>query len=488
MADLYISYKALEHCLNEQNEDDDLWRLIREKKVDVFIDLELEKLNNLALSQEGPQYTLFSILRAHNVYFSSGYDRMKSVRSEGKLSPLPTTDIYIFDSITEAEIKTISKRYGVLCFSSDNIIFPSASYSKFWDKDSDAKGSWGEIIKGVSNQPCNTIVFLDLYLYKNDKGFNNVLSIIRALCLNVEQQIHILFVWDELASIKNASFVCKKIRESLKNVLVEFVLCSKNNDLLKLHETAHNRKFLANYYIGTAEYTIAAFDYLGSPARMQRLQYSALFSDNDYLYEFNTYVSKLYRDIQYCLNNPTTKGYTYWVWSVEDNNEVQEQELEHLKNSNEVQEQELENLKNRMIMKKLKDGDKCYYLSVPDCNNWMKIEVKTGSYEEKNYKQCVFDKESKPLELIAQKIMNCFKKGYVQASDDNKPFFRVTVDHKSDLKTVHVLQSEKDDLIKNQKQYANNCFAYEKDAEAVVSEIKKILKDSISHQILSRSL
>ena len=126
---------------------------------------------------------------------------------------------------------------------------------------------------------------------------------------------------------------------------------------------------------------------------------------------------------------------------------------------------------------KLREGDKCYYLSIPQKSNWMNIKVLAAIYKaEHNYEFCIKDKESKPLEILANRIKRLFEGiKSEQATDNDDNFYWVTVTTHSDLKTVKVLSKEDDSRAIASKCFRNNCFKNRKDAEEVVSNIKRII-------------
>ena len=123
----------------------------------------------------------------------------------------------------------------------------------------------------------------------------------------------------------------------------------------------------------------------------------------------------------------------------------------------------------------LKDGDKCYYLSVPSDNDWLNVKYLSGTYDSSHYQNCICKKEPKPiLTKMVEELKRYFGSiNFEMPTDDKEPFYWVSTSYPSDLKTVKVQESTPKDKIENC--YSKNCFKNREDAEKVVEEIKRIL-------------
>lgn len=127
----------------------------------------------------------------------------------------------------------------------------------------------------------------------------------------------------------------------------------------------------------------------------------------------------------------------------------------------------------------LNEGDKCLYLSVPQQNDWTKIEFLPGIYCKSNYIKCyvVPDNEEgrKLLNSKIEQIKNLFEFHIFKKACD-VPFYRVIVSNSSDLFTVKTLESyDKSELLNQITDYKNNYCKYKSDADVIVDAIKRIL-------------
>lgn len=495
MIDLYISYKVLTECISRNDEKDPLWTIIDKGIVDIFVDIERNVLDELMDGSEYPVInsegyedfpTLFDFVNDKDCSLLSGKERMDRVKKKEKYKNTPSSAIFIFDKISKYDIQVIQKKYNFVCLSGDDLSYLSkiisrSNYQHYWDtEDTKERGSWVSIINTLPKYPCDTIVFCDHYLHKNDAwDYRNITDIVKSLCFNnmSERAINILFIWGrdvnakqipEKTIIQQANAISKKILK-LSNgaaVRIEFIYCVGNGNGYNLYEHTHNRKILTNFSLASVDYDLAAFSIDQRPTKDQRICYDLILSKEIEL-EHEIILKKIAKDIKKASDN-TDKNmdYIYLVSSSEINRGV-------------VNKNEINNLKNRLIMNivNFREGDKCYYLSVPQNSNWKDIKVLAETYTaEHNYELCIKDKESKPLEILANEIKRLFEGiKSEQATDNDNNFYWVTVTTQSDLKTVKVRSKEDDSNAIASKCFKNNCFKNRKDAEEVVASIKQII-------------
>lgn len=470
MMRLFLSQQRFEKCIKKQDTTDPLWKLIRDKLVDVFIDIDAtaldEEIQNANMDGCPP---MFSLAVSHDIPIYSGKETIQKIKNKGKIKPTPAEDVYIFEGMTKERRNDIQNKYGVLCLSEnykeEMRSLEECKYDDYMDTTKEKSISWGQIIM-TSFAPCNTLVFCDLYLYKDDKNSNNVRNIIASFCKNriIESQLQIVFIWDgSVNSEEKANSFAKTIFDILppiNNIRIEFILCDKSNNILKLHEHAHNRRLLTNYSILRSDYTLAIFDEKGIPAKDQGVTYDSIFRGTKSR-EHDTIIKKIAGDIKYAIIN-NLDCYPYMVCT-------KEKQL--------VNKTKLGNLKNRLIMDyiDLKDGDKFYYLSVPYDSDWLNVKYKSGTYDSSRYQNCICEKEPKPiLTKMIEELKRYFGSiNFEMPTDDKEPFYWVSTSYPSDLRTVKVQESKPEDIIENC--YSKNCFKNREDAEKVVEEIKRIL-------------
>lgn len=467
---LFLSQRLFEDCIIRQDTTDPLWKLIRDKLVDVFIDIDAtaldEKIQNANMDGCPP---MFSLAVSHDIPIYSGKETIKKIKNRGKIKPTPAEDVYIFEGMTKEGRNDIQNKYGVLCLSENYKeeirSLEECKYDDFIDAAGEKSISWGQIIT-TSFAPCNTLVFCDLYLYKDDRYANNVRNIIVSFCKNrfIESQLQIVFIWDgSVNREEKANSFAKTIFDILpqiNNIRIEFILCDISNNKFKLHEHAHNRRLLTNYSILRSDYTLAIFDEKGIPSKDQGVTYNSIFSGTKSR-EHDTIIKKIAGDIKYATDN-NQDCYPYMACTKEDRL---------------VKKTKLNDLKNRLIMNyiKLKNGDKCYYLSVPYDNDWLNVKYLSGVYDSSRYQNCICAKEPKPiLTKMVEELKRYFGSiNFEMPTDDKEPFYWASTSYPSDLKTVKVQESKPEDKIENC--YSKNCFKKREDAEKVVEEIKRIL-------------
>lgn len=470
MMRLFLSQRLFEDCIRMHDTTDSLWKLIRDKLVDVFIDIDATALDEeIQNANMDGCPSMFSLAVSHDIPIYSGKETIQKIKNKGKIKPTPAEDVYIFEGMTKERRNDIQNKYGVLCLSEnykeEMRSLEECKYDDYMDTAKEESISWEKIIT-TSFAPCNTIVFCDLYLYKDDKNSNNVRNIIASFCKNriIESQLQIVFIWDgSVNSEEKANSFAKTIFDILpqiNNIRIEFILCDKNNNTFKLHEHAHNRRLLTNYSILRSDYTLAIFDEKGIPSKDQGVTYDSIFRGTKSR-EHDTIIKKIAGDIKYAIIN-NLDCYPYMVCT-------KEKQL--------VNKTKLGNLKNRLIMDyiDLKDGDKCYYLSVPYDNDWLNVKYKSGTYDSSRYQNCICEKEPKPiLTKMIEELKRYFGSiNFEMPTDDKEPFYWVSTSYPSDLKTVKVQESTPKDKIENC--YSKNCFKNREDAEKVVEEIKRIL-------------
>lgn len=125
------------------------------------------------------------------------------------------------------------------------------------------------------------------------------------------------------------------------------------------------------------------------------------------------------------------------------------------------------------------EGEKCYYLSVPNENDWAKVTIMEETYNKRSSKECV--RTSKDdikglhnlIELVVSIRIIFLLHKYTLAKGD-RTFYRINVTHASDILTLKVVPDDASSL-KDQIKYTGNYFQNEDEAELVAKQLKRII-------------
>lgn len=127
----------------------------------------------------------------------------------------------------------------------------------------------------------------------------------------------------------------------------------------------------------------------------------------------------------------------------------------------------------------LREGEECYYLSVPHQNDWANIKILHGIYSQDPYSNCIYARTEKLLlgrqSAIQDLFINMNIERYPQCPKGEKGFYRITVSDDSNFARL-IVQSPDGSKSDNQIQYTNNCFLKKEDAKKIASEISSILR------------
>lgn len=131
-----------------------------------------------------------------------------------------------------------------------------------------------------------------------------------------------------------------------------------------------------------------------------------------------------------------------------------------------------------MDIKKIKPGTKCWYMSVPNDNDWSGTHCLDGKFDNENYNECIVVNDEHKDELV--KIINIIKELFNNHSFDiatemDYTHYRVIVTYASNIKSVHVKSfSSKKDLLCQKRYYPRNLFKKRDDAIKMADEIARI--------------
>lgn len=496
MIDLYISPNIFKE---HHDKDSKLGKLIRCRSVRIYLDLDKsglrDWLNSFDLANPVmPSFDLDDIRPGHHM--------ISLIKQEKDIPVGLSKTILLLDDILPKKERHIQKKYGILCMSpsslEDKIIFLNRK-SQFTvsnihniskeDEVTPYYQGWIFYFTPFQGLPYNTFIFSDHYLKKDDgKFYNNVRYILQNCIKQSNNECRILFIAGDNKGKDRKDFpemingINNVLADISKNVstqmFVEYIYCDSNNDISGLYSATHNRFILSNYLTVDAPKTLAAFQYNeeGEVTRInntQKLQVSALYADG---FESNQYIQSEEQNQEAYIDalvkaigngiNPVCEGnnrITYYAYKVNNG------ELEIIVNTEYVK------LKNRFIMDRveLKQGDSCYYLSVPHCNDWGNIRISELHHFTENgeYKDCVVVKAERReiLEQIIEKIKPYFLPGKYNQASEGEPFYRICASTASDIKTLRVVSAFAD------ARYSGNCFENEYDAMIVANEIWSII-------------
>lgn len=182
--------------------------------------------------------------------------------------------LYILN-ISKIDAEDISRKYGVLCFSSDSInesklIDPNVEYTY---NTKECIGDWGIILHSIKGLPSNALIFVDRFLFMNDRptfanGIQNVFEILRFLLpqeFDKSQIYHVCIVCStnskgqkmKLSFQDLAKELNSKMKELAKGYSIDMELIGIPSDS-RFYDDTHNRRIISNYFIVRAEHKINA--------------------------------------------------------------------------------------------------------------------------------------------------------------------------------------------------------------------------------------
>lgn len=314
------------------------------------------------------------------------------------------------------------------------------------------------------------------------------------LCGKISKPFQLLIICgDEYGNSRNTfhqinvpeinSVLSSVAKNSGRQINVEYIYCKNNNDS-KLYVSTHDRHIFSNYVTLSYFHTVNAFRYYIDRKLSEKIE--ALETQEIYTKTmFSEYISS--KDNQ--TPEETSEIYLRSVKNVFDNVESWHKNKNatntyqyFIIRGEKVEDQlpEIPTLKNNLIMENIgiKDGTKCYYLTVGNDNDWASIDHKENTFIYANYKECVAVNKGhiKTLNYYKTQIKDLFSNHkYAPATEEDVEFYRIVVDYPSKVKTVHVKRSSDKEQLKAQiRDYPRNVFKYRNDAINMANQIAKI--------------
>lgn len=343
-------------------------------------------------------------------------------------------------------------------------------------------GDWDFYFKNFQCIPCTSLFFDDHYIKNDAWYFDNFKRIISAFmsCGKISKPFQLLIICgDAYGNSRNTfhrdyvpkinSVLSSVAKSSGRQINVEYIYCKNNNDS-ELYGMTHDRHIFSNYVTMLYLHTIKAFRY--KDRKLSEKEVEALETQEIYTKTmFSEYISS--KDNQ--TPEETSEIYLRDVKNVFDNVESWHKKPNatntyqyFIIRGEKVEDQlpESPTLKNNLIMENIgiKDGTKCYYLTVENDNNWANIGYKDDTFIYANYKECVVVNKGhkKTLDNYIEKIKDLFNNHkYTPATAEDGEFYRIVVDYPSMIKTVHVKRSSDKEYLKAQiRDYPRNIFKY----------------------------
>lgn len=128
----------------------------------------------------------------------------------------------------------------------------------------------------------------------------------------------------------------------------------------------------------------------------------------------------------------------------------------------------------------LEEGKTYYYLSVPNMNNWYEIKVLSAvQKKENNFTNCVYSDSEEDISKYGAEIKKLFSSKETQDTEVIKianTFYRIATYTASDIKTVHVIPINDNEIEYQYKSYPENIFTNKEEAVRYADKIAEICK------------
>lgn len=304
MASLFLTKKAFESI-----DDSSIEYKIVSKQTKVYVDLTNEELDELLEpDDESLGYgvnSLFDFQEDHtNVSFYAAKEIFDQIKrgNYSAFSEYPD-GIFVLD-VDEGTADNIRNAYGVLCMAENKLNFSMLTqrHSEFCEREekdvvdntltqNPTHLTISQLIPENVILPCNSIVVIDKYLFKDDKDGKCLVEILSRLLnrrLN-KSYCHLLIIFDNsdagpTEEMRKNAF--RDIVAGLQPVLervndlhikVEFLAGDFNTP--KLFEDMHNRKIITNYSIISAEHGFGMYNKRNQMKWDQKFTVESLYSD-----------------------------------------------------------------------------------------------------------------------------------------------------------------------------------------------------------------
>lgn len=502
MIDLYISQDIY---ARHEGKKDYIGKLIACRSVSVFLDVEDKELDRyLDISDEDLSKRSVSMDRGRNS-IKSGKVLVDIVRKGERIKYGLTKAIFIIDYFSKEDREKILDKYGVLCIDENDddllelICTEEGKRQRTPERGEDASSyeDWKFYFKKFQSIPCTSLFYDDHYIKDDANRYDNFKRIISGfmLCDNISKPFQLLIICGDAFGYSRNTFhqinvpvinsvLSSVAKSSGRQINAEYIYCKNSTDS-KLYVSTHDRHIFSNYVTLLYLHTIEAFRY-DIDRKLSEEKVEALVTQEIYTKTmFSEYISS--KDNQ--TPEETSEIYLRSVKNVFGNieswhknkNATNTYQYFIIRGDNvEDQLPEVPTLKNNLIMENIgiKDGTKCYYLTVGNDNDWANIGYKEDKFIYSNYKECVAVNKGhiKTLNNYIDQIKGLFNNHkFAPATEEDGEFYRIVADYPSKVKTVHVKKSKDKNQLKAQiRDYPRNVFKYRNDAINMANQIAKI--------------
>lgn len=217
--------------------------------------------------QEDEDSPLFILSLDLNITINDATDYISNIPNSPE-SVLENPCSLFLLNIDEDKAKGIEDNYGVICRSVTSLGDTDKELVKgiisFELDQNENEYGWGRVLKDLSKLPSNSMLIIDRYLFKNDRGLDNAIEIMDALLpMHLKCDYHIAILTDKDQFAKGSSFssISTKLHKRLPKreyrVVVEVI--SINSCISDYYKITHNRRILTNYGRFEAPYKLDAF-------------------------------------------------------------------------------------------------------------------------------------------------------------------------------------------------------------------------------------
>ena len=305
MASLFLTKKAFESI-----DDTSLEYKIVSKQTKVYVDLSKEELIDLLEPGDDclgyGSNPLFDFQEDHtNVSFCAAKETFDQIKN-GEYSAFGQfpDGIFVLD-VDEKTVNNLKDAYGVLCMTESNIDFSmlTQSHREFCEREEKDKAVDYDLLPKPSHLtvsqlipedvllPCNSIVVIDKYLFKDDRDGNCLVEILSRLLnrrLN-KSYCHLLIIFDNSDAgptedmrkdaFRNIVTGLQPAIEKVNDLHIKVEFLAGDFNPPKIFEDMHNRKIITNYSVITAEHGFGMYNKGNQMKWDQKFTVESLYSD-----------------------------------------------------------------------------------------------------------------------------------------------------------------------------------------------------------------
>lgn len=273
MFKVFISAKSLERlCINEMsknNAEQNSWFVLLTKQDIIYLDKNIYN----EIDYNDP---LFIFSESYNINFkTSDINYNEVVKNTPELVLNEPNSAFLLD-IDKDSASSIQGKYGIICQSTEDLSDCSLAYQgcKFSLIKNECVHSWKELFENGVAVPSNALIIIDRYIfgYENKHksryydGTNNIKQIIESVLPDsLDCDYHVLILFDINGCTDNdfnldkvsmgLNRFCKSLGKPYNIIIELYSITNKCSN----YDATHDRRFISNYFIGSASHLIKAF-------------------------------------------------------------------------------------------------------------------------------------------------------------------------------------------------------------------------------------